>query len=277
MIGHLIWEISSKGLEVNRPFTFSTLLMICNQVPTSEDLTKGVDHQLRLSLEKDFRLCFPSKWNILQQLRQSFAHATMLVSKLAYEDINEELDWTFMNFTLDEEHWTKQIEKKLGGIIWSHLFKGRELVGKSLREGFHLAIEAAPVSDLVKESFKNDISLLTPDCLKIAFTGSCSIDAEKFMASIDFESTINTTHREWFKRAIHEMSNAERMRLTIFITGQEFFTGCRILVGKLDRADNPCLQASVCFNQLYLPPYSSYKIMIRMMRYSTMDTSYGRP
>ena len=109
-----------------------------------------------------------------------------------------------MNFTLDEEHWTKQIEKKLRGIIWSHLFKRRELVGKSLREGFHLVIEEASVSNLVKEGFKN-ISLLTPDCLKIAFVGSCSINVEKFMASIDFQSTINTTHREWFRRAIHKM------------------------------------------------------------------------
>jgi len=30
----------------------------------------------------------------------------------------------------------KQVEEKLGSIIWSYLFKGRKLVGKALREGF---------------------------------------------------------------------------------------------------------------------------------------------
>jgi hypothetical protein len=78
--------------------------MLCNQVPASQDLTKGVDLQLRLNLERDIRLCFPSKWSILQQLRQSFVHATKLVSQLANDDINKDLGWTFVNFSLDEEN-----------------------------------------------------------------------------------------------------------------------------------------------------------------------------
>jgi hypothetical protein len=66
MIGHLIWMIASNGLEVNWPFTFSTLLMMYKQVPLSQDLTKGIDRQLRATMECDFCLCYPFKWNVLQ-------------------------------------------------------------------------------------------------------------------------------------------------------------------------------------------------------------------
>ena len=35
-------------------FTYSTLLMICEQVLQSEDLSHGIDLQLKGHLEKDF-------------------------------------------------------------------------------------------------------------------------------------------------------------------------------------------------------------------------------
>ena len=91
--------------------------MLRDTVPKSEDLSYGVDLQLRAHLEKDFRLCFPSKWSILQQLRQSYTHANQLVSQLANDDINEKLDWTFINFKMTEENWAMEVEKKLGSII----------------------------------------------------------------------------------------------------------------------------------------------------------------
>ena len=211
MIGHLIWEIASRNLEVNRPFTYSTLLMILEQVPQSEDLSQGVDLQLRGHLEKDFRLCFPSKWSILQQLRQSFTHASKLVSQLANDEINEQLGWTFINFKLTEENWAQDVEKKLGSIIWCHLFKDRNDVGKALREGFYLAINTAPLTETRKEELRSDIALLTPDCLKIAFSGSYGIDPQKFMSVVVFEDTVKEVHQEWFTRAVYEMSHAERM------------------------------------------------------------------
>jgi hypothetical protein len=200
----------------------------------------------------------------------------MLVSQLANENINEDLGWTFINFRLDEENWAKEVKKKLGSIIWCHLFKDREQVGKALREGFHLAIDIAPISETKKESFRKEVALLTPDCLKIAFSGSYTIEPKKFMSVVEFETTIDKVHQDWFNKAIYEMTNAERMRLTVFITGLEFFGGSRIFVALLDRAHDPCFQSSICFSQLYLLPYSSYKTMVRMMKYSTMDTSYGR-
>jgi hypothetical protein len=198
----------------------------------------------------------------------------MLVSQLANENINEDLGWTFINFRLDEENWAKEVKKKLGSIIWCHLFKDREQVGKALREGFHLAIDIAPISETKKESFRKEVALLTLDCLKIAFSRSCSIELEKFMSMVEFETTIDKVYQDWFNRAIYEMTNVERMRLTIM--GLEFFGRSRIFLALLDRADDPCLQSSICFSQLYLPPYNSYKTMVRMMKYSTMDTSYGR-
>ena len=190
MIGHLIWEIASKNLEVNKPFTYSTLLMICDQVPQLEDLNKGVDLQLHSNLERDFRLCFPLKWSILHQLRESFSYATMLIAQHAEDEINDELGWSFVNFKLQEDNWTQQVENKLGGIIWSHLFKERELIAKVLREGFFLSVETTPTSKNKKKIFLSDLKQLTPECLKIAFSGSCSIEPEQFLKSVKFESTI---------------------------------------------------------------------------------------
>ena len=105
MLGHLIWMIAANGLEVNRPFTFSTLLMICKQVPESQDLSKGVDLQLRATLECDFRLYYPSKWNILRQLRKSLEEARNLISHLSIEEIDEDIGWSFVGFTLGDEEW----------------------------------------------------------------------------------------------------------------------------------------------------------------------------
>ena len=196
MIGHLIWEIVSRNLEVNMPFTYSTLLMICDKVYKSKDLFHEVDLQLRGHLEKDFRLCYPSKWSILQQLRQSYTHASKLISQLANDEINEELGWTFINFKMTKENWAMEVEKKLGSIIWCHLFKDRNEVGKTLREGFNLAIITTSIGKKRKEEFISDIVLLTPNCLKIAFSKSCSIDPGKFMSTIVFENTINEVHQE---------------------------------------------------------------------------------
>ena len=169
-----------------------------------------------------------------------------------------------------------EVVKKLGSIIWCHLFKDKTEVGKALREGFYLAIKTAPILETRKEEFRSEIALLTPDCLKIAFSGSCSIYSKKFMSALVFEGTITEVHQEWFTKAVYEMSNAERMRLTVFITGLEFFGGSHISIVLLDWADDPCLQASICFSQIFLPPYNSYETMVRMIKYSTTDISYGR-
>jgi hypothetical protein len=132
------------------------------------------------------------------------------------------------------------VEQKLGSIIWCHLFKDIELVGKA-GEGFHLAIETTAISETKKEGFKTEVALLIPDCLKIDFSGSYSIEPEKFMRAVGFETTINKVHQKWFSRAIYEMTN-------VFITRLEFLGGSRISVALLDRADDLCLQATIYFS-----------------------------
>jgi hypothetical protein len=109
--------IAFNGLEVNRPLLFSTLFMMCKQVLLSQDLTKGVDRQLRATLERDFRLCYPSKWNILQQLKKSLLEARILISHLTAEEINKDLGWSFQGFILDEIDWAFQVEAKIGAFI----------------------------------------------------------------------------------------------------------------------------------------------------------------
>lgn len=91
------------------------------------------------------------------------------------------LGWTFVNFSLNEENWATEVEQKLGSIIWCHLFKDKEGVGKAVRKGFHLTIETTPISETKKEGFKTKVALLIPNCLKIDFSGSYSIEPKKFM------------------------------------------------------------------------------------------------
>jgi hypothetical protein len=168
----------------------------------------------------------------------------MLVSQLINDKINEDLGWIFVNFHLIEKNWANKVEKVLNNIIWCHLFNNRELVGKALRKEFH------------------QVALLTPDCLKIAFSRSYNIDPEKFMKAIKFEITINKVHQNWFTTAIHEMTNSKKMRLIVLIIGLEFFGRSQISVDLLNKEDDPCIQSNTCFSQLHLPPYSSYEAIV---------------
>ena len=40
-----------------------------------------------------------------------------MVSQLANDDINEDLEWTFVNFSVDQENLATMVEKKLENII----------------------------------------------------------------------------------------------------------------------------------------------------------------
>jgi hypothetical protein len=91
--------------------------MICKQVPESQDLSKGVDLQLRATMECDFCLCYPSKWNILRQLRKSLEEAINLISHLSAEQIDEDIGWSFVGFIFADEEWVVQVEAKIGVII----------------------------------------------------------------------------------------------------------------------------------------------------------------
>ena len=110
-----------------------------------------------------------------------FSHAKILGAQLVKDKMKDELGWYFVNLTLDEDNWTQQVENKLGGIIWSHLSKGQELVAKALRKGFFLSVKIAPASESTKNIFMSGLKQLTPKCLKIALLGSCSIEPEQFL------------------------------------------------------------------------------------------------
>ena len=54
MVGHLIYLLTLHGIEVNRPFSFAILLMLCNGVPTSTNLSTLVCPYTCHVLERDF-------------------------------------------------------------------------------------------------------------------------------------------------------------------------------------------------------------------------------
>ncbi len=49
----------------------------------------------------------------------------------------------YVIFTLKNEEWQDQMEKKLGMIIWSNLFNNWGLVGKAMKDGFLQAFQHA--------------------------------------------------------------------------------------------------------------------------------------
>ena len=50
MVGHLIYLLTLHGIEVNKPFSFATLLMLCNGVPTSTNLSTSICPDTRHAL-----------------------------------------------------------------------------------------------------------------------------------------------------------------------------------------------------------------------------------
>jgi hypothetical protein len=169
-----------------------------------------------------------------------------------------------------------KLKQKLGPSS-GHTCSKTELVGNALWEGLNLAIETAPASRSKKEEFRSNIGLLSLECLKNIFSGACSVEPTEFLKVVRFSDSITQQQQTWFAVAIDQMTNAERTRLAIFITGLEFFSNSSINVELLDREDEPCIQSNTCFNILSLPLYKSLENMLRKINYSTMDTSYGRP
>ena len=139
MVGHLIYLLTLHSIEVNRPFSFATLLMLCNGVPTSTNLSTLVCPDTRHALERDFRLDWRATWFLLVPLRTSFDFATNLIKDLQNNQLGD-FGWTFTNFILQESNLEQQIEDKIGGIIYSHLFNGRLEIGKAMQEGFTLQL-----------------------------------------------------------------------------------------------------------------------------------------
>jgi len=122
----------------------------------------------------------------------------MLVSQLDKDEINKVLGWSFVNFQFEEKNMLEEVEKKLGSIIWCHLFKSKQLVGKALREGFFLPIETAPIFDNTKEGFRIEVMQPIPNSLKLSFLRSSCIELEQFMKLVKFHNTINKVHQNLF-------------------------------------------------------------------------------
>lgn len=136
-------------------------------------------------------------------------------------------------------------------------------MGTALREGFYKSIETAPITPMKKTEFLSNPSLLNLDCLKLIFSRACSVDPIEFMRAVHFDDSILEQQRTWFATAIHQMTNLERIRLVVFITGKDYFSNAHIRVDLVDRDDEPCIQASTCFSTLHLPPCKSLHSMFR--------------
>ena len=100
MIGHLMYLMTVLNIQVTWPFSFATLLLLCNQVPSATDLSSGVDPATRAALATDFCLGWGATWSLLAPMRNSFQFATDLVTELANNQLRDQLGWTFKKFRL---------------------------------------------------------------------------------------------------------------------------------------------------------------------------------
>jgi hypothetical protein len=69
-----------------------------------------------------------------------------------------------------------RLKPKLGLLSSLISSKKRKLIGVAIREGFNLAIETIQTFASRKIEIQSNINLLNPDCLKIIFSGACSIE-----------------------------------------------------------------------------------------------------
>lgn len=174
-----------------------------------------------------------------------------------------------------ESTWKEQVEDKIGSIIYSHLFNARLEIGKAMREGFYLAVESVDASIDEKHRMKGPLDSLTGDTLRVIFSAQNAMEASEFLAKCTFTRRIPKELEDMFKACVQKMTYAERSRLAIFITGNEYFGGKTVTIDFVDRTDDPLITSSTCFEKLNLPLYKDIDTMYRKICYSIMDRSFG--
>ena len=188
MIGHFMYLMSLIDILVTRPFSFASLLMLCDHVLLNVDLSSGVDPATRVALEKDFRLYWGGTWSLLAPMRTSYVSAINLVTELKNNQLGDQLGWTFSNFTLQESIWKQQVEDKIGAIIYSYLFSGTFEIGRSLRNGFYLA--ATATTDTKKRIITSALNNLTVKNLQVMFSGKNAMKPSEFLKKCIFTSRV---------------------------------------------------------------------------------------
>ncbi len=136
MISHLIWLIVSNNLDVNKFHTFYIAYDACDRIPQSVDLIQSIYLKSQYDLEWDLWLYYLSKWNTIKATMESFPKTKLLVDEFINDQVNDEIEWTFHGFELEESTWEFQIKTKFGPIVWIHCFKNMVIIGKVFQEGF---------------------------------------------------------------------------------------------------------------------------------------------
>lgn len=285
MLGHLISLELFHFVEIQRDFSFATLLMLCGQVPTSVDLSSGVCPETRRCLEVDFSTGFPSHWALMKSLKIDRASTIQSIQDIIRSDIGDaQLEWMFKNFSLsDGPDWISEVQNKIGRVIYHYLFDGRVKVGKAIREGFLLSTTHAKFLDVPKEkqAMCDGIAEITIENIRCIFTGKNSMTPQEFLRVCEFSHFLQPEVVMFFKTCIARMTSAERCRLATFITGLEFFGSDTIGVELACKANGEPVSeeslpmASTCSKKLYLPPYKDVETMYRKLTYTILDRSFG--
>jgi len=73
---------------------------------------------------------------------ESFLKTKLLVDEFINDQVNDEIEWTFHGFELEEFTWAFLIKTKIGPIVWFHCFKNMVIIGKVFQAGFFLSLKA---------------------------------------------------------------------------------------------------------------------------------------
>jgi hypothetical protein len=71
-----------------------------------------------------------------------FPKTKLLVDELINDQVNDEIEWAFPGFDLEELTWGFQIKTKISPIFWFHCFKTMVVIGKVFQEDFLFVIKS---------------------------------------------------------------------------------------------------------------------------------------
>ncbi|MFH4979955.1 hypothetical protein AB6A40_006664 [Gnathostoma spinigerum] len=150
--------------------------------------------------------------------------------------------------------------------------QGRELVN-----GLHEVID------------ETQLNIFDSEQLELLLSGTTEIDMNDWQSNTEYKGGYNAEHVciLWFWDIVHEINNAERLKLLQFVTGTSSIPheGFKALRGSngprkftIEKwGQRECLpRAHTCFNRLDLPPYPSQQIMKAKLLMAINETSaYG--
>ncbi|CAD6188549.1 unnamed protein product [Caenorhabditis auriculariae] len=131
---------------------------------------------------------------------------------------------------------------------------------------------------------KSIVGILSVDQLRVALSGNMELDLVDWRSNTSYKGGYFDGHVviKWFWETVEQLSNAERLRLLLFVTGSSSvpFEGFAALRGT-NGANKFCIErwgdddalprAHTCFNRLQLPSYATRQTLRKKLSLAVAD------